>query len=113
MEASEFILQMDNPDSEDWTTLSTHKDDTTLTGSHAIASWDLQSKPTDEGFRFFRVIQTGPNSWDSKKGTSDEWSNVLAVCGFELYGELIRLEVPKITVNINEPSTRLVSNLMN
>ncbi len=47
-------------------------------------------QPVNGAFRYFRVIQTGKNAFQERNTdpNSDEWSDALVVCGFELYGTL-------------------------
>lgn len=71
-----------NPDSPDWTTLSTHKNDQTFREPHAIASFPIDD--CQESFRYFRIIQTGPNCFTGGSG----WKDVLVASGFEIYGTL-------------------------
>jgi len=76
----------DTPENDrDWATLSIHKNDKTLNTEWGVASWSVN---TTEFFRYFRIIQTGQNSFDSKGG-DDNWSQVLVVNRFELYGVLL------------------------
>lgn len=74
-------------DSKSWTILRAHENDSTIASSHAAGSWPVNS-PSTQGYRFLRVIQTGPNSFTST-GDDDAWSNVLVASGFEVYGDII------------------------
>eukprot|EP01114_Cavostelium_apophysatum_P024424 TRINITY_DN955_c0_g1_i10.p1 TRINITY_DN955_c0_g1~~TRINITY_DN955_c0_g1_i10.p1 ORF type:complete len:1320 (+),score=336.17 TRINITY_DN955_c0_g1_i10:1050-5009(+) len=73
-------------DSPTWTTLRVHEDDHSISGSHSYCTFPI----TDclKAYRYFRVIQTGPNCYDAFGESEDKWSNVLVASGFELYGVL-------------------------
>jgi len=71
-----------------WTNLSIHVNDHSFNTPHGWASWKL--KEPQNGFRYFRIIQTGPNSY-SKDSASGAWKHTLVACGFELYGRLLSL----------------------
>lgn len=43
---------------------------------------------TRQAYRYFRVIQTGPNTYFNN-GLEDTWSNVLVLSRFEIYGTLL------------------------
>jgi hypothetical protein len=64
-------------DGINWKTLRRHANDRSLNAPFAAASWPIQA-PT-EGYRFFRILQTGHNSSNH---------NFLALSGFEFYGWL-------------------------
>lgn len=67
-------------DGATWTTLRAHKEDTTLNGKGAAATWALQDVPEQGYFSHFRVFQTGPNS---------NKHFYLPISGFELFGTVI------------------------
>jgi len=75
----------DPPQSDpDWKTLAIHTNDNTMTGEWALHSWRLDTK---DAYRYFRIVQTGPNSYNSSGG-DDSWSQVLVSNRFELYGTI-------------------------
>lgn len=76
-----------------WTTLSIHSNDTSLKSEWQIHSWRLHTK---EAFRHFRILQTGPNSFNARGG-EDNWSQVLVANRFEIYGVLLdsQTEIPQ------------------
>jgi len=52
-------------DATKWDTISVHLNDTTISGPFAHASWKIIcTKP----HQFFRIIQVGPNTFDSFGG---------------------------------------------
>jgi len=67
----------------EWKTLAVHSNDRSLCNEWAIHSWKLNSR---QGYRYFRVIQTGKNSCIS---SDDNWGQVLALNRFEIYGTLL------------------------
>lgn len=74
----------DTPDKDpDWVTLAVHSNDNRMSLAWAFHSWKIYST---EGFRYFRVIQTGPNSFAASK--DDSWSQVLVAGRFEIFGDL-------------------------
>jgi len=76
----------DTPQNDiDWKTLSIHNNDVTLNSEWALHTWKLNCK---DSFRYFRIVQTGPNSFNSSGG-EDNWSQVLVVNRFEIYGTLL------------------------
>lgn len=85
--ANELTDQTSNPDSEDWTTLSAHKNDSRIKGDHCVLTQEINDTG-GESFRFFRIIQTGPNSFTGGSG----WKDVFVASGLELYGTLHTLE---------------------
>lgn len=102
--AVKLSKNMNDLNSPDWVTLREHVDDKSLNGSFATFSWDIEDPKTAEGFRYFRVLQTGPNSFQAPPNKPDEWSNAFVVSGLELYGELISIkleeeEEPEIDVS--------------
>jgi len=64
-------------DSEDWTPLKTHTDDTSLANTRmSVAGWPIDG--IEESYRRFRVLQTGPHN---------STNNHHMICaGIELYG---------------------------
>jgi hypothetical protein len=84
-------MQMDMIDNSDWKTLYVHKDDKTLNSGFGCGSWDINisDSSSSEAYRYFRVVQTGPNSFQIPQQGADGWSNVFVASGFEIYGELI------------------------
>ena len=60
-----------------WTIISRHNNDDTLTGSYGCAYWRLDKQATVLDFRFFRIRQTGPNSHGPN-------SHAMYISGFEL-----------------------------
>jgi hypothetical protein len=66
-------------DNSTWTVLKNHTNDQEIANqSRAVAAWAV-TPPTDEGFRYFRILQHGANAG----GT-----NHLCCKGIELYGTL-------------------------
>lgn len=76
-----WVLQgnAEDTDEDDWVTLSVHENDTTLTAEAGSVAVFKVSSAGPQGYRYFRIVQTGPNS--SGKGR-------LMCCGLELYGDL-------------------------
>lgn len=76
-------LQVKVEDSDQWMTLKSHKDDTSLAKVNASFTWpiDLSADLPARflGFRYFRIIQTDKNA---------NGNNCLFCCGFELYGKM-------------------------
>ena len=64
-------------DGINWKTLKRHTNDKALNAPFACASWPVAGSV--EGYRFFRIMQTGHNSSNH---------NFLALSGFEFYGWL-------------------------
>lgn len=64
-------------DGINWKTIKRHTNDRSLHGQFVVASWPVPN--CTEGYRFFRVLQTGHNSSNH---------NFLALSGFEFYGWL-------------------------
>jgi hypothetical protein len=75
-----------SPTSSDWTTLSQHVNDKSINESFGKGEYDVPDAKTKVGYRYFRIIQTGPNCF--VPSGSDEWSNVLVASGFEVWGHL-------------------------
>ncbi len=75
-------------DFTEWKTLSVHKDDTSITSAYQVASFPI--KNCAEFYRYYRLIQTGPNAF--KKGSN--WVNVLVMGGFEVYGNYTNQVIP-------------------
>jgi len=69
----------------DWRTLSVHNNDRSLFGDWAVHTWKLN---TCQAYRYFRVIQTGPNSFNPNN-EEDNWGQVLVANRFEIYGCLL------------------------
>jgi hypothetical protein len=67
-----------------WVTLSVHEDDTSINGEFQSFTWKLQGEEEIEGFRFFRIVNTGLN----KLIDNAEWGSVLVAGAFDLYGTL-------------------------
>eukprot|EP01119_Soliformovum_irregulare_P019335 TRINITY_DN6094_c0_g1_i2.p1 TRINITY_DN6094_c0_g1~~TRINITY_DN6094_c0_g1_i2.p1 ORF type:complete len:622 (-),score=158.41 TRINITY_DN6094_c0_g1_i2:54-1856(-) len=68
-----------------WKTLAIHTNDHSLNSEWAFRSFGLNSS---EAFRYFRIVQTGANSYNSRGG-DDNWSLVLVANRFELYGTML------------------------
>jgi len=84
--ANQLGGDMTSPTSPNWVILSVHTNDQTLNSPHQWGSWPI--KEPSRGFRYFRIIQTGPNSY-SKPSLTGAWKHVFVACGFELYGKLL------------------------
>eukprot|EP01119_Soliformovum_irregulare_P012240 TRINITY_DN316_c0_g1_i11.p1 TRINITY_DN316_c0_g1~~TRINITY_DN316_c0_g1_i11.p1 ORF type:complete len:926 (+),score=240.93 TRINITY_DN316_c0_g1_i11:118-2895(+) len=97
--AERLTRKMDDMTSPDWQTLRVHIDDKSFLGNFASTSWDIPPFPgmPPMGYRYFRVVQTGPNSYECPPNTEDLWSNVLVATGFELYGQLNEVDERDIT----------------
>jgi hypothetical protein len=68
-------------DGKKWVTLREHKKDHVLADEgFSVGGWAIPAKGSSEGFRKFRIVQTGKDS-DGK--------HVLCCAGIELYGKLI------------------------
>eukprot|EP01103_Thecamoeba_quadrilineata_P007941 TRINITY_DN17758_c0_g1_i1.p1 TRINITY_DN17758_c0_g1~~TRINITY_DN17758_c0_g1_i1.p1 ORF type:complete len:489 (+),score=79.48 TRINITY_DN17758_c0_g1_i1:60-1469(+) len=65
-------------DGFEWTVLSKHENDTTLSSSFSSHTWEV-NYGREKSFRYFRLFTTGADS----KGCF-----TFVVCGFELYGTL-------------------------
>lgn len=73
----------DTPQNDaDWVTLSIHANDASINSEWGFHTWKINTK---DSYRYFRVIQTGPNSFNAN-GSEDNWSQVFVVSRFELYG---------------------------
>jgi len=72
-----------------WKILSAHTNDEILQSEWAVHSWKLSTK---EAFRYFRILQTGPNCYVSSG--DDAWSQVLVASRFEVYGTLLEIPTP-------------------
>ena len=74
-------------DGKRWLVLTAHSNDTRLKERGQCATWEVPNPNSSrrrqgvKGFRYFRVLQTGPNS---------NKTNYLALSGFEIYGSLFR-----------------------
>jgi hypothetical protein len=66
--------------------LKIHKDDRSIGGDYGVGAWPIK---TQLAFRYFRLIQTGPNARSDLERKDDEWINVFVVGGLELYGTVI------------------------
>ena len=67
----------------DWTVLREHNDDTSLAEkAYSESHWDVNSAASNSPYRFFRILQTGPNS---------NRDHFLTCCGIELYGMSINV----------------------
>lgn len=42
-----------------------------------------------QGYRYFRIVQTGPNSYVAPQDKTDMWSNVMVLSNFDIFGTLI------------------------
>eukprot|EP01114_Cavostelium_apophysatum_P008646 TRINITY_DN2128_c0_g1_i1.p1 TRINITY_DN2128_c0_g1~~TRINITY_DN2128_c0_g1_i1.p1 ORF type:complete len:309 (+),score=21.68 TRINITY_DN2128_c0_g1_i1:116-1042(+) len=74
----------DTPQNDpDWKTLAIHNNDSSLSGEWGQQAWRLNCR---DAYRYFRVVQTGPNSYNSPG--DDHWSQVMVVNRFELYGTI-------------------------
>jgi hypothetical protein len=76
-----FSITLAPPSEADWVTLSEHKDDNSLraeAGSTAYFAIEPSAK-TNVPYRYFRLLQTGPNSSGRLR---------LSCAGIELYGDL-------------------------
>lgn len=65
-----------------WAVLMDHKNDTSLFGKGSSHTWSLPANIKPH-YRWFRVVQTGPNS---------NKNDFLACSGFELYGEVMPVQ---------------------
>ena len=65
-------------DGSSWQLLREHSADTALNGRGSSSTWDIPTSVSG-AFRYFRILQTGPNS---------NQNLYLACSGFELYGTL-------------------------
>lgn len=63
----------------DWITIKKHEDDRTLNKPNGVATWYIGTIQHQFGFRFFRILQTGPNAGGNY---------YLNLAGMELYGQL-------------------------
>eukprot|EP01116_Phalansterium_solitarium_P019104 TRINITY_DN5240_c0_g1_i4.p1 TRINITY_DN5240_c0_g1~~TRINITY_DN5240_c0_g1_i4.p1 ORF type:complete len:1029 (-),score=401.61 TRINITY_DN5240_c0_g1_i4:512-3598(-) len=104
--SSTLTSRLDDVTSPDWHTLRTHINDSSLNSSHALAAWPIQlpdSVSTDpacaSGFRLFRVVQTGRNSFPADSESGDEWGHALVVCSLELFGELVTLSEQQLAAS--------------
>jgi len=92
LQASKQIITIPEKDTlpqndPSWKTLAIHTNDNSLHADWAVNSWKLN---TSEPFRYFRIVQTGSNTYSSSGGGGeDSWSKVLVVNRFELYGTVI------------------------
>ena len=67
---------------DDWQQIRRHDNDQTMAAqAHSVGAWPVD--PGGRAFRHFRIRQHGPNN----RGTQND-SNHLMCCGFEVYGEL-------------------------
>jgi len=67
-----------------WTVLSTHVNDQSISSEFEEKTFPLINVP-NKTYRYFRVIQTGPN----KLALNEGWKDVFVAGGFELFGDLI------------------------
>lgn len=84
-----------------WVTLKVHLNDRTIKTEFVDNTFRLNlPESKNEGYRFFRIIQIGPNALDEqetqnpllkypKHEIKDDRKNYLSVNGFELYGTLL------------------------
>jgi hypothetical protein len=75
-----------------WTTIRLHENDTSMNRDYHWVIYRLDN--CNSAFRYFRVIQLGPNAYMQNQpnpGTSDVWSQVFVVTGFEMYGLCIKV----------------------
>lgn len=65
----------------EWQALTTHSNETSLREPGSTATWPVEVPAGEtQGWRWFRIIMTGPNSSGS--------SNYLSLSGIELYGRV-------------------------
>jgi hypothetical protein len=64
-------------DGERWTCASSHKNDHSLRGPHAVHTWEVSTHI--DGARMFRLVMTGPNEIGGKQ---------LVCSGFDVYGTI-------------------------
>ncbi|KAJ3451146.1 hypothetical protein M0813_27968 [Anaeramoeba flamelloides] len=69
-------------DTQNWTVLRQHRNDTSLNGNFGTASWSIDLQ-LERGFRYLRLLQSGYNS---------SHHNFLLLSGIEFYGELYELD---------------------
>ncbi|KAK9885691.1 hypothetical protein WA026_012456 [Henosepilachna vigintioctopunctata] len=76
-----FLFQM-SKDGINWTTLSTHTDDSSLNDPGSTNTWPLSDIPSDEyqGWRHVRIQQAGKNASGQ--------THYLSLSGFEIYGSV-------------------------
>jgi hypothetical protein len=72
-------------DGHTWTVIQRHKDDDTLNGPFATATFVVHCT---QRFRYFRILQTGHNS---------SYHNFLVLSGLELYGDVWEIEDPTLS----------------
>eukprot|EP01118_Nematostelium_gracile_P016121 TRINITY_DN6606_c0_g1_i1.p1 TRINITY_DN6606_c0_g1~~TRINITY_DN6606_c0_g1_i1.p1 ORF type:complete len:426 (-),score=90.71 TRINITY_DN6606_c0_g1_i1:15-1292(-) len=76
-----------------WETISEHKNDPSLDSEFASHTFTVKLPP-GTSYRAFRIIQTGKNKYAPPKSQKDDWSDVLVVSGFEIYGYLNEVNPP-------------------
>jgi hypothetical protein len=69
-----------------WVLLKSHANDISINSDHGGFSWPVTGN--NNRYRYFRIRQTGKNSFKAANPKEDEWSDVLVVAGFEIYGTL-------------------------
>mmetsp|Transcript_2682 Transcript_2682/g.3863 ORF Transcript_2682/g.3863 Transcript_2682/m.3863 type:complete len:567 (-) Transcript_2682:2847-4547(-) len=67
-------------DGDEWTTLTRHKNVTSLTGVYTTKTFPIEK--TSTFYRYFKIQMTGPNTSNSL---------YLSMAGFEIYGKLMQL----------------------
>jgi len=86
LQGSNVFSSSSDPNDITWFTIKTHTNDTSITSEHQRYTWNIS---VGQAFRYFRIIQTGKNNFSAKSSQKeDDWSNVLVISGFELYGTL-------------------------
>lgn len=68
-------------DGATWTALTTHSNDTSLREPGSTGTWPVDPPADERGWRWFRLIMTGPNSSGS--------NSYLSLSGIELYGRVV------------------------
>lgn len=93
-----------------WTTLNEHINDTTLNSDFAWFVFPVHK--CAQPYRYFRIIQTGPNAFASNRpspGALDSWSHVLVASGFDMFGLCVR-HTPKEEKRVGKtPSNEIPS----
>jgi len=91
-QASNDTRVVDQPEDDSlWITLRTHTNDLTLNADFAWFVFPIEK--CSKAFRYFRILQTGPNAFLTNRpspGSVDSWSNVLVTSGFDLFGLCVR-----------------------
>jgi len=87
-------VELDPENNDFWVTLRTHENDQSMNVEFAWFVYDLPNN--EAAFRYFRVLQTGPNAYQQNQespttGEYDIWSHVLVTTGFDIWGLLIKI----------------------